>query len=397
MMKTIQEINKKIQQGKVVVLTAEEMIEVVKEKGVKEAAKYVDVVTTGTFGPMCSSGIYINLGHTKPRIKIGGGKCFLNNVPCYAGFAAVDIMLGATSLPEDDPRNKDYPGEFRYGGGHIIQQFVAGEEIELRVEAYGTDCYPKKELKTYISLKKVNEAVMFNLRNCYQNYNVAVNLSDKTIYTYMGMLKPNLGNANYCSAGQLSPLLKDPYYKTIGVGTKIFLGGGIGYVAWWGTQHNPEVQRTPLGIPKFPAGTLAVIGDLKQMSAEYLVGVSILGYGVSLAVGVGIPIPVLDEDIARWCAVSDEEILAPVVDYSKDYPEATCKSPICFVSYKELRSGEVKIEGKKVPTGSLSSYLKAKKIATILKNWIKEGRFLLTEPVKKLPSVGEGVKYKFLT
>ncbi|MCS7151826.1 MAG: homocysteine biosynthesis protein, partial [Endomicrobia bacterium] len=301
-MKTIEEINEKIKQGKVVVLTAEEMIEFVKEKGVKEAAKQVDVVTTGTFGPMCSSGMYLNLGHTKPRIKLGGGKCYLNGIPCYTGFAAVDIMLGATALPENDPRNREYPGEFSYGGGHVIQQFVSGENIELVAEAYGTDCYPRKELRTFINIKKVNEAVLFNIRNCYQNYNVAVNLSDRTIYTYMGMLKPNLGNANYCSAGQLSPLLKDPYYKTIGVGTRIFLGGGIGYIAWWGTQHNPEVPRTELGIPKLPAGTLAVIGDLKQMSAEFLVGVSITGYGTSLAVGIGIPIPILDEEIARWCA-----------------------------------------------------------------------------------------------
>ncbi|MEM4368145.1 MAG: homocysteine biosynthesis protein [Candidatus Anstonellales archaeon] len=395
-MKTIQEINEKIKNGKVVVLTAEEMIDFVKEKGVKEAAKQVDVVTTGTFGPMCSSGMYLNLGHSKPRIKIGGGKCYLNNVPCYTGFAAVDVMLGATALPETDLRNKEYPGEFKYGGGHVIQEFVEGKDIELVAEGYGTDCYPRKYIKTSINIKKVNEAVLFNIRNCYQNYNVAVNLSDKTIYTYLGMLKPNLGNANYCSAGQLSPLLKDPYYKTIGIGTRIFLGGGIGYVAWWGTQHNPEVPRTDLGIPKFPAGTLAVIGDLKQMSGEFLVGVSITGYGVSLAVGVGVPIPILNEEIARWTAVSDEEILAPVVDYSKDYPEITGKPPLCFVSYKELRSGEIEINGKKVPTGSLSSYAKARKISVILKNWIKSGKFYLTEPVAKLPSVGEGIKYKFL-
>lgn len=395
-MKTIQEINEKIKNGKVVVLTAEEMIDFVKEKGVKEAAKQVDVVTTGTFGPMCSSGMYLNLGHSKPRIKIGGGKCYLNNVPCYTGFAAVDVMLGATALPETDLRNKEYPGKFKYGGGHVIQEFVEGKDIELVAEGYGTDCYPRKYIKTSINIKKVNEAVLFNIRNCYQNYNVAVNLSDKTIYTYLGMLKPNLGNANYCSAGQLSPLLKDPYYKTIGIGTRIFLGGGIGYVAWWGTQHNPEVPRTDLGIPKFPAGTLAVIGDLKQMSSEFLVGVSITGYGVSLAVGVGVPIPILNEEIARWAAVSDEEILAPVVDYSKDYPEITGKPPLCFVSYKELRSGEIEINGKKVPTGSLSSYAKARKISVILKNWIKSGKFYLTEPVAKLPSVGEGIKYKFL-
>jgi uncharacterized protein (DUF39 family) len=239
MAKTIKEINEKIKKGEVVVVTAEEMKEIVRQKGEKKAAQEVDVVTTATFGPMCSSGAYLNLGHTKPRIKLGGGKAYLNDVEVYTGFAAVDIYIGATALPDDDPRNKVYPGEFKYGGGHLIEDLVKGKDLPLRATAYGTDCYPRKNLQTLINLKDINEAVLFNPRNCYQNYNVAVNPSSKILYTYLGVLRPNFGNANYCSAGQLSPLLNDPYYKTIGIGTKIFLGGGIGFVAWWGTQHNP--------------------------------------------------------------------------------------------------------------------------------------------------------------
>ena len=200
----------------------------------------MDVVTTGTFGPMCSSGAYFNIGHSKPRIKLGGGRSYLNDVPAYTGLAAVDLFIGATATPDDDPRNKVHPGEFNYGGGHVIEELVAGKDIRLEATAYGTDCYPRKKLETWINIKDLNEAVLFNVRNAYQNYNVAANLSNKTIYTYMGMLKPNLGNITYCSAGQLSPLLNDPYYKTIGIGTKIFLGGGIGYVAWQGTQFNPS-------------------------------------------------------------------------------------------------------------------------------------------------------------
>lgn len=397
MAKTIQEINEKIKKGEVVVVTAEEMIEIVEREGVKRAAEKIDVVTTGTFAPMCSSGIYINIGHTIPRIKLGGGKCYLNDVPAYCGWAATDIYLGATALPDDDQRNKIYPGEFRYGGGHVIEEFVSGKDIRLTAIAYGTDCYPRKKLETLINIRDVNEAVLFNSRNCYQNYNVAVNLSDRILYTYMGVLKPNLENANYCSAGQLSPLLKDPYYKTIGIGTRIFLGGGIGYIAWQGTQHNPSASRKPNGVPCAPAGTVAVIGDLKQMKPEYLMGTSMLGYGVTLTVGIGIPIPVLDEEIARYTAIKDEEIFAPVVDYSKQYPYGEKPEVVLGeVSYAELKSGKIKILGKEVPTGALSSYLKAIEIAETLKNWIKAGRFLLTEPVEKLPSVESGITLKFL-
>ncbi len=393
MAKTIAEINEKIKKGQAVVVTAEEIIEIAKKKGVSQAAKEVDVVTTGTFGPMCSSGAYFNVGHTKPRIKLGGGKVYLNDVPAYTGLAAVDFFLGATALPDDDPKNRIYPGEFRYGGGHVIEELVAGKDVRLVATAYGTDCYPRRKLETLINIKDMNEAVLFNMRNAYQNYNVAVNLSDRTIYTYMGVLKPKMGNANYSTAGQLSPLFNDPYYKTIGIGTRIFLGGGIGFVAWQGTQHNPNVLRGDNGVPKRGAGTLAVIGDLKQMKPEWLVGTSFLGYGATVTVGIGVPIPILSEEILRYTMVRDGEIFAPVIDYAEAYPQ---RKPdiLAEVSYAELKSGKIKIQNQEIQTASLSSYPGAVKIAGILKEWIKKGDFLLTEPVAPLPGVESGIVFK---
>ena len=392
-MKTIADINEKIRNGQAVVVTAEEIIDIVKEKGVKKAAQEVDVVTTGTFGPMCSSSAYFNIGHSKPKIKLGGGRVSLNDIPAYAGFAAVDILIGCTALPDDDPRNKIHPGEFNYGGGHVIEELVAGKDVWLTATTYGTDCYPRKKLETWINIKDLNEAVLFNIRNVYQNYNVAANLSDKTIYTYMGIVKPHLGNVNYCSAGQLSPLLNDPHYKTIGIGTKIFLGGGIGYVAWQGTQHNPNVLRSEDGVPRRAAGTLAVIGDLKQMSPRWLVGVSMFGYGCTLTVGIGIPIPILSEEILKYTSVSDKDIFAPIVDYSEAYPQAK-PDILGEVNYAQLKSGSIKVQGKNVPTASLSSYPKAVEIAGTLKDWILSGKFLLTEPVAPLPGAESGVTFK---
>jgi len=393
MAKTIEEINDKIKRGKAVVFTAEEIIDYATEKGVKKAAQEVDVVTTGTFGPMCSSGAYFNVGHTKPRIKLGGGKAYLNDVPLYTGFAAVDIFLGATAMPEDDPRNKIFPGKFSYGGAYVIEELVAGKDVRLTATAYGTDCYPRKSLESFISLKDMNEAVLFDMRNAYQNYNVAVNLSDKVIYTYMGVLQSRLGNANYCSAGQLSPLLNDPFYKTIGVGTRIFLGGGIGYVVGNGTQHNPGVKRTEKGVPKMTGGTLSVTGDLKLMSPKWLRGTSFTGYGVTLTVGIGVPIPILDEEILRYTMVRDEEIWAQVVDYSEAYPQLIPGS-LGEVNYKQLKTGKINVQGKEVPTSGLSSYLKAKEIAQILKEWIEAGKFFLTKPAELIPSVESGVVFK---
>jgi uncharacterized protein (DUF39 family) len=391
--KTIQEINEKIKRGKAVIVTAEEIIDIVEDRGVEKAAQEVDVVTTATFGPMCSSGAYINIGHSKPKTKIGGGIAHINDVPVYAGFAAVDLYIGATALPDDDPRNKVYPGEFKYGGGHVIEDLVAGKDLKLVATAYGTDCYPRKKLETLININDINEAVLFNPRNSYQNYNVAVNLSDRIIYTYMGTLKPEIGNANYCSAGQLSPLLNDPYYKTIGIGTRIFLGGGIGYVVWHGTQHNPMVKRKDNGVPQAPAGTLAVLGDLKQMKREWLVGVTMQGYGVTLNVGIGIPIPILNEEICKYTAVKDQDLWAQIVDYSEAYPQGKPGS-LGEVNYAQLKSGKIKVQGKDAPTGNLSSYSKAVEIANTLKQWIENGDFLLTEPVAYLPGPETGYTFK---
>ncbi len=389
--KTYKEINEKIRQGKAVVVTAEEVISRVEAQGLFETAKEVDVVTTGTFGPMCSSGAFLNLGHSTPRMKFS--KVYLNGVNAYAGIAAVDVFLGATELPVTDPANKNFPGEFNYGGAHVIEDLLSGKEIFLEASSHGTDCYPRQKLETWITLDDINEAYMYNPRNCYQNYNVGVNLSDRTIYTYMGILKGNLGNANYCSAGQLSPLLKDPYFKTIGIGTKVFLGGGTGYVSWHGTQHNPCITRTEKGAPKTPGGTLALIGDLKQMSPKWVRGVSFLGYGVTVQVGVGVPIPILNEEILAYAALKDEDLVAPIVDYSESYPQGLGGS-LGEVSYADLKSGEIVIKGKKVPTASLSSYSKAREIAGTLKDWILAGDFELTEPVQSLPDADANIKFK---
>jgi len=394
--RTIAEINEKVAAGQAVVLTAEEVIGYVEREGFDKAARTVDVVTTGTFGPMCSSGVFLNIGHSKPRIKLGGGRTTLNDVPAYTGIAAVDLFLGATAIPDDDPRNKIYPGEFRYGGGHVIEDLVAGKDVRLDATAYGTDCYPRRKLQTWINLADVNSATLFDIRNAYQNYAVAVNTSDRIIYTYMGVLKPNLGNANYSTSGELSPLLNDPLYETIGIGTRIFLGGGEGYVAWHGTQHNPHVARLENGVPSTPAGTLALIGDLKKMNPRWLVGTSMLGYGATLTVGVGIPIPILNERVLQHTLVTDADIVAPVVDYSYNQPQRE-PGTLGEVTYAQLRSGTIEVQGKHVPTASLSSRSRAREIALILKDWIEKGTFLLTSPVAPIPGPGADVTYHHLT
>jgi len=381
--KTIDSINERIKQGKAVVVNAEEMCAIVQKMGKEKAAREVDVVTTGTFSPMCSSGLLFNTGQTEPQ-AMRTSKVWLNNVSAYAGIAAVDAYIGATEPIEDDPLNKIHPGQFSYGGGHVIEDLVAGRSVHLRATSYGTDCYPCKQLERTITLADLPFAQLLNPRNCYQNYNVAVNLADRTKYTYMGPLKGNMANANFATAGRLSPLFNDPYFRTIGTGTRIFLGGGTGYVIGTGTQHNASPKRAENGIPLTPAGTLMLRGDLKGMNSRFIRGLSFLGYGCTISVGVGIPIPILNEEIAAFTGVDNKDILLPVKDYGYDYPNRNPRI-LQHVSYEELLTGHAKIQGKTIQTVPLTSYVLSLEIANTLKDWIQKGEFLLTQAVDITP------------
>ena len=365
MSKTVQEINAKIQKKRVTVLTAEEMTRLVRESGPEKAAEKVDVVTTGTFGAMCSSGVWLNFGHSDPPIKIA--RCWLNDVEAYSGVAAVDAYIGAA-------QHSDSRGE-SYGGAHVIEDLVKRKVLQLRAVAKGTDCYPNQAVTTQITLDTVNQAVMCNPRNAYQKYAVATNSGNTVLHTYMGRLQPEFGNANYSGAGELSPLMNDPSFRTIGLGTRIFLGGGVGYVTGSGTQHSPESQF----------GTLMVQGDLKGMKPKFLKAAAFPGYGPSLYVGLGVPIPVLDAEVAAAAGIGDADIKTQVLDYGV----ASRSRPVLSeVSYADLKSGEITVNGRPVKTTCLSNTPRARLIAGVLKQWIENGIFLLSEPVERLAGRG---------
>lgn len=374
-MRTYGEINERIRQKKAVVYTAEEVIDLVRSKGPEKAAEKVDVVTTGTFGAMCSSGAFLNFGHSDPPIRMTDIR--LNGVEAYGGLAAVDAYIGSTAVRENS-------GESLYGGGHVIEELIAGNRVRLRAWGPGTDCYVRKDIDTYVTLDDLNEAYMFNPRNVYQNYSAATNTMDRTLYTYMGKLLPRMKNITYSTSGQLSPLLNDPHLDTIGGGTRIFLGGGEGYVAWQGTQYNTAAPERN-GVPVNGSRTLALMGDMKQMDHEFVRGMDVHRYGTSIAIGVGIPIPILNADVMKRAAVSDEDLYTTLVDYSVTEKS---RASLGQYSYAELRSGTVDYEGHKIRTSPLSSYRKARRVAEKLKDWIENGEFLLTEPIFRLPDAG---------
>jgi len=367
-MKTVEQINERIRRKEAVVLTAEEVVELARKKSPGEIAREVDVVTTGTFSPMCSSGAFINFGHTDPPMRME--EVTLGGVELYAGLAAVDAYIGATQESKEDKT---------FGGAHVIEALIRGDRLPLKARGKGTDCYPRKEYEGYVQKKTLKDFFLFNPRNAYQNYAVAVNGSNGTIYTYMGKILPGFACATYSTSGEISPLLKDPELRTIGLGTRIFLCGNEGYVAWRGTQFRPPTRTNASGVPVDAAATLSVVGDAKHMNPRYIRAAYFKNYGVTLFVGIGIPIPIIDEDVAYGVSRPNEEIETEIKDYSK--PE---KPVIGFANYAQLQSGWIDINGKRVRTAPLSSLSMAREIANVLKSRVLGGTFELTNPVRRL-------------
>ncbi len=264
-------------------------------------------------------------------------------------MAAVDLFLGATQPSIDRG--------IEYGGAHVMEDLVSGKQVEVEAEGAGTDCYPQMELETSLRLEDFNQATMVNPRNAYQKYNAATNSSDRTMHTYMGTLLPRYGNIHYSGAGVLSPISNDPNFEYIGIGTRIFLAGAQGYIIGSGTQHNPQNDFS----------TLMVTGDMKKMSNRYLRAATFHKYGPSLYLGIGIPIPILNEKIAKSTAVRDRDILYQIVDYGiqrRDRPS---------VKSGQLRGSEVgndrDSKEKRSPRSSLSSYHMAEEVANRLEGF----------------------------
>lgn len=361
MEKSIDEINRRILDGSARVVTADEMPDIVSELGEEGALKEVDVVTTGTFGAMCSSGAFLNFGHAEPPIKME--RIWLNDVEAYGGLAAVDTYIGAT--------NKSVTRLENYGGAHVIEDFISGKAVELRAQSSGSDCYPRRTITTEVRLEDLNQAIMVNPRNAYQRYDAAVNTSGDTLFTYMGTLTPYNGNVSYSGAGTLNPICNDPNFRLIGSGVPIFLGGAHGMVVGEGTQHSSAGNF----------GTLMTTGDMNDMSTDFLRAGYMYRYGPTLYLGVGIPLPVLDLDVVRKTAVRDEDILVSV----KDYGVPSRSRPVVRqVSYAELKSGRIEINGEEVRTSSLSSYRRAKMVAEKVKSWVQEGQMTLCLPTRRI-------------
>lgn len=369
--KSYANINKKLAAGEAVVFTADEY-KALAETGLsdEELVRRVDVVTVATFAPMCSSGVFINFGHGSPPIRLETAT--LNGVPAYGGIAAVDLYLGATA---EHPENPDY------GGAHVIEDLICGRRVLLEAQGKGTDCYPGRSVRTWIDRGDLNDFYFFNPRNVYQNYGAAVNSGGSRLHTYLGVLEPHSATVSYATAGELSPLLNDPQLRTIGIGTAVSLGGAVGQVVRAGTQYNTTVAANAAGVPRNGARTLALQADALRTDPRWVAAARVEGYGISLFLGAGFAIPLLDPAIARALRIRDRDINVQIKDFAR--PER----PIVLESdYAQLRSGSVQLPQALARTACSSSLLKARQLCAELKTQVLGGSFPVRPFLEALPA-----------
>jgi len=266
-----------------VVLTAEEIIDYASEKGVKRRLRKWMWSRRGPSAPCVLPG-YFNVGHTKPGSNWRGKELSQRCAGLYRACSR-RFFPGATAMPEDDPRNKIFR-EVCLWGSLFIEEMVA-ERCPLTATAYGRTVILERRWKL-ISPEGYERSGSLKHPERLSEYNVAVNLSEKVIYTYMGVLQPKMGNATYCSAGQLSLCSMTPLQNHRHWNPNLL--GRVGYVVGNGTQHNPGVKRPRQGFLKRLQARSALPGsedDESEMASRNFV-YGIRGYPHR---SIGVPIP----------------------------------------------------------------------------------------------------------
>lgn len=369
MKRTLQEINEKIHQGKVKAATAKEAKLIIQDKGIKYFLNNFDVVTCASFEINTNALFYISFGQTDPLIYFSEAE--INGITAFP-TGPTDLALSCVAYSINNPT---------YGGGHIIEDLLNGKDIHLRAKGKHLEVFINKEFETWFNLNDLNSAKLLLNQGINQNSIVATNSGNKDINSHFGTLIAHIENSTFNSSSYLNPLINDPFCKTIGVGTKVWVAGSEGLVIGEGSFHNPLQKRNQYGIPVGNAITLSVIADVRSMQPKWIRGGYIKSFGPVLFVGIGVPIPILNEEIAEYVSVTDDMIHTTIVDFS--IPRRT-KPTFGQCTYAELRTSTVIINKKPTLSAPLSSMSFAGEICEILKKQIENKKFVLSEPVSKI-------------
>jgi putative methanogenesis marker 16 metalloprotein len=425
--KGIKTINKKIENGEAVVMTAEEVCNLIRS-GEKLTVDDVDVVTSATKALMSGTLAIFTIPVAERGAFRKAKSLWLNGIPAYPGpcpnerLGLVDAILYGTKYSKTDPN---------YGGGHLFRDIVRNKQIEVEVKTS-----EGRKIITSSSLDEMDFARMITTRSACKNYAAFVNSKKETVKTIFSVtgLKGLYSEATICGCGELNPIAKDPNLAVIGIGTKILLNGAKGYVIGRGTRSLPDNPN------------LMVEADMFNMNPIYMGGFK-TSQGPEVIVSCAIPIPIVNEAVLETIMITDEEIPLPIMDIPKreiitksryseawqgkdmvvKYHRSRCITPtgekycemeecpvellcptgafsiekgridrslcfnclfcvsVCKQNAFTAKRGKITVNGKEVPiTLRQSDRLGARRLAIDLKIRIEKGEFLLSEPVDRI-------------
>ena len=292
--RTLLEINKKINKNKAIVFTVQELIDRIND-GEKVQFKDVDVITTATKGLMSGIiGIFsFRLAPTKQvrkfvEISLNG----INSIPgpCPNEFLGiVDLIVYGTALSSTI---KDY------SGGTLFRDLVEGKVIEVVGNSEEGEKVEKK-----ITLEEMQFARMIGTRQAIKNYFAMVNPGTEEIKTIFSVLplKGNFSQLTFSGCGAMNPFQNDPKAKVFGVGTPVLVNGNKGFIIGPGTRNDKLKPN------------LQTIADFRGMKPEYM-GSFKTSYGIETICSIAAPIPILNEKIFNNIVKSDKEIPLTVVN-----------------------------------------------------------------------------------
>ena len=314
--RTFSEIQAKIDSGKAVVLTVEEIAARVKT-GEKVTFEEVDVVTTATRGIMSGTYAVFSFKVAEPDSFVRASEVYLNGIPAIVGpcpnerLGILDLIILGTAHSKTKPK---------YGGGHLFRELVEGKTITVDVkpseEAGGMASSLPFSIET--NLYEMPFARLYATRNAFKNYKAFVNPGKKPLNTIFHALpfEGNFREITFCGCGALNPLENDPKLESIGIGTKVLINGAEGFVTGSGTRSSAI------------APNLAGFADMHTMNPEYMGGF-ISSEGPEIINTWAIPIPVLNPGMLENILKPDRKIPLQLVDLAG-------RSPLCEITYGDV-------------------------------------------------------------
>jgi putative methanogenesis marker 16 metalloprotein len=294
MVKSFPEIQTCIKKGEAVVMTSQEVCDLVRS-GDQADLQDVDVVTTATRAVMSGTYAVLSFPVACPGSFARARKVWINGISAYVGpcpnekLGILDLIVFGTAHSRD--RND-------YGGGHLFRDLVERKPVLVEVE---TD--EGRMLQVVVCLDEMPNARLYGTRHSFKNYSAFVNPGDSPVSTifHARPFEPYCGAATFSGCGQINPIKNDPLLETIGLGTRILMNGAEGFVTGQGTRSSPKRPN------------LTGFADMHKMNPEYMGGF-ITSAGPECICSWAVPIPVTTDTIQKEIARLDGDIPMPVMD-----------------------------------------------------------------------------------